>query len=308
MLIPRARRSAGATWWQGAFHLFGGFGANGTVAPTDVSAELWRYDDGWRRLSDSGPPAARYASLCGIDSELYLFGGCGAVDGQMAFYDHLWRFDRRWHALETRLPRPAPRYAGALARDDDRLILFGGMAQTSGGRKAQYFGDVWAVEPRTGTWSRLGDSDVAGRYGFGWVQNGTSLYIFGGFDGEKDRSDLWRFEFAGHIWHKIADGGPPARYCPAMALVDEKLVLFGGRSKTNPKLNFGDTWLFDGTWCRIDGAGPGYHAKTACASGENALWVFGGEGPSGHVSDLWRYDTGGWSRLHGCRDDDPILW
>ncbi|MDP6475612.1 MAG: kelch repeat-containing protein [Alphaproteobacteria bacterium] len=301
---PRARRSAGAAVWRGDFHFFGGFGAGGGVAPDDVSAELWRYDGSWQLLADGGPGAARYASLCVLDDALYLFGGCGVSDGAVIFYDHLWRYDGVWREIDSGATRPPRRYAGALVSDGAKLFLFGGMAE------AEYYGDMWCFEPEECGWRPVSQASTGPgrRYGFGWAADADGLYLFGGYDGSRDHADLWRFEFATLGWRQLAADGPPPRYCPAFGLPGGEPLLFGGRSKSNAKLNFSDCWIFDGAWRALDGPRPGYHAKAASASADDQLWLFGGEGPDGHVSDLWRHDPNGWTCLHGCRDDDPVLW
>lgn len=307
---PFSRRSAGAAVWRENFYFFGGFGAGGSVALSDVSAELWCYDGSWKVLTVGGPGAARYASLCVHDDALYLFGGCGEVDGAVVFYDHVWRYDGLWREVACAATRPPRRYAGALVEDRERLILYGGMSQVPGTRQAHYHGDMWSFTPSEASWRPISQSapNPGERYGFGWVADEGGFYIFGGYDGIQEWADLWRFEFASDRWQCLAPSGPPARYCPALGLVAGQLILFGGRSKTNPKLNYSDSWIFDGAWRAIDSPGPGYHAKSATASANNQLWLFGGEGSSGHVSDLWRFGRDGWKLLQDCRSDDPLLW
>ena len=307
---PRARRSAGAAVWRDDFHFFGGFGAGGSVAATDVSAELWRYDGNWQLLAEGGPGAARYASLCVFNDSLFLFGGCGVSDGSITFFDHMWRYDGAWQEIETSEIRPPRRYAGALVSDGSKLFLFGGMAEAPGSRQSIYYGDMWVFEPKECRWQLMSQASAGPgeRYGFGSAADGDGLTVFGGYDGSQDQADLWRFEFARGQWQQLAAGGPPPSYCPALGLFEGKPLLFGGRSKTNAKLNFSDSWIFDGGWKALAGPGPGYHAKAACASAGNQLWLFGGEGPNGHVSDLWRYGPDGWACLEPCRDDDPVLW
>jgi len=219
---PFSRRSAGAVVWRGAFHFFGGFGAAGSIEPTDVSAELWRYDGAWKLLADGGPGAARYVSLCAFDDTLYLFGGCGVTDGTVVFYDHLWRFDGTWREVETGDLQPPRRYAGALVSDGKQLILYGGMAQEPGAKQGRYCGDVWRFEPGQNRWRTVAHdtSGPGARYGFGWAADDTDLYVFGGYDSCRDRSDLWKFEFATDRWRQLSENGPPARYCPALGLVE----------------------------------------------------------------------------------------
>ena len=66
---PGSRRACGAAWWNGALHILGGFGVRGSVAPDDVGADLWCYENGWRahycsarREDFSEPPWAGAAS------------------------------------------------------------------------------------------------------------------------------------------------------------------------------------------------------------------------------------------------------
>jgi len=195
--------------WHGDFHFFGGFGAQGSVTSTDVSAELWRYGGSWNLLADGGPAAACYASLGVLDDSLYLFGGCGAAGGAVVFYDHLWRFDGAWREVDTGDLRPPRRYAGALVSDGSRLLLFGGMAQAPGIKQAHYYGDIWSFEPKENRWRSVSQtpSGPGERYGFGWVADGTGLYIFGGYDGNRDRADLWKFEFSPGRWRRLAAAG-----------------------------------------------------------------------------------------------------
>jgi hypothetical protein len=296
----------------GAFHVMGGFGVDGTVDPGDLGCDLWRFDQGWRLVCDHGPPSARFPSLCAGAEGLYMFGGCGHDGDRVVFRDQIWRFDGDWSPVAVAEgPRPAARYSAAMAAIPGALVVFGGYGLDANGAKL-FFGDLWVFDISRARWRRLRD-DVAGpdrRYGFGWTATARNLYVFGGFDGLRDRADLWALDLDGFAWRRLDSGGtgPAARYCPALGVVDGALVLFGGRSKTRPKLNFSDTWLFDDGWRRDLGPGPGYHAKAGAASDGAALWLFGGEGPHGHLSDLWRYDDRGWHCPQRARGDDPILW
>lgn len=313
---PTARRACGAVVWRRRFHLLGGFGTAGTVAPDDVGSDLWSHGDaGWTPISSDTGPGARYPSLATRGDELWRFGGCGWRDGAVTFEDGIWRFDDelgRFAPVEPAgSPRPAPRYTSAFFAAGDRLVVFGGNGRSETVRSI-YYGDLWAFEPASARWELLHDETVGPgrRYGFGWAVLKGDLYLFGGFDGTSDRSDFWRLDGGTLTWTRLPDG-PPERYCPALGAADGGLALFGGRSKTRPKLNLSDTWFYDpaaGTWREVEGAGPGYHAKPGYASDGARLWVYGGEGPHGHLSDLWAYAAGGWSRLQGCRDDDPVFW
>ena len=192
------------------------------------------------------------------------------------------------------------------------ICVFGGHSQDGRGEKT-FYGDLWIFDPREGRWERVhgAEKGPGRRYGFGWAAARDAAWLYGGFDGERDRGDLWRLDLSRLDWELVvAEGpGPSPRYCPALGVVSQGLLLFGGRSKVRPRENFRDTWrLGKQGWELIEEEGPGYHAKPAYASDGERMFLFAGEGPAGHVSDLWRFDASGWMRLQGCRTDDPILW
>ena len=308
---PGSRRACGAAWWNGALHILGGFGVRGSVAPDDVGADLWCYENGWRALAPFGPPASRYPALCAGPDALYLFGGCGSDANGLLFFNDLWRYDDAWQSIEpVSDSRPDGRYTAALAAHDNRLVVCGGHAQAPDGSTKTYFDDLWAFDLVARRWWSLEPRGVGPgpRYGFGWVAGEDALHVFGGFDGERDRGDLWTLDLDTATWRLRAAEGPAPRYCPALGLIDGQLVLFGGRSKTDPKRNFSDTWIFDGAWRPVEGSSPGYHAKPGYASGGGGLWLYGGEGSCGHVSDLWYFDGATWHCLEAAGKDDPVFW
>ena len=285
--------------------MFGGFGANGTVRPDDISSDLWRYGEGWQLVATGGPPPARYPSFAVAGDRLLSFGGCGFQDDKLTFYNEVWLYDGAWSRMETRGTPPAPRYTSAVVWRDDSLFVFGGCAREHG--RGAYFGDLWRLAG--GRWEKLHGPDLGpgSRYGFGWVADAGTLYVFGGYDGLRDLGDFWSLDLATARWQRLPSA-PHARYCPALGHVGGRVVLFGGRSKVNSKRNLSDTWVFGADWSPVSGAGPGYHAKSGYASDGRAMWLYGGEGPRGHVSDLWRFDSTGWRLMSPANDDDPILW
>ena len=312
-IFPHSRRAVGTVVNCG-FWIYGGFGLNGSTKPDDIGSDLWQYQNRWRKIPGPGPYAARYVSLCAISNGFYMFGGCGFNGSRITFYNELWFYNGKWKQIViSKGDMPEGRYTCALASIGNQLIMFGGQSQTPNGEK-QFFGDLWKFDFIERIWNKIhGDEIGPGkRYGFGWSSHRNHLYIFGGYDGRNDLGDLWDLNLETFTWEKLAHDGPEPRYCPAMGSVNDSLILFGGRSKVNPKLNFSDTWIFRDGWkyCKYENEdmSPGYHAKPGYASDGKAMWIFGGEGPNGHISDLWKFDRSGWRRLHGNREDDPILW
>jgi len=306
---PGPRRAVAAVVWQGRFHIHAGFGIGSNIGTDAVRNDLWVWDANWRRIAETGPPAARYPSLVVIDREnLVRFGGCIASPEGVAFSNAVWRYKETWRQEKTKGQAPSPRYTSAVAGFSGDLYVFGGCGQSvDKNTKFSYFGDLWRL--RDHHWELIHDhaSGPGPRYGFGWVADQGRLHIFGGFDGTQDLADYWVLDLASLKWSQL-EGGPPGRYCPAMGVVRSSPVLFGGRSKTNSKLNFDDTWVFDGKWRALDIEGPGYHAKSGYASDATCLWIFGGEGPRGHLSDLWQFDGETWACVAPGSGDDPVLW
>jgi hypothetical protein len=163
------------------------------------------------------------------------------------------------------------------------------------------------------------------RYGAQSASDGENVYIFGGFSDDGDHNDLWVYSTEGFeliIGESDSSKVPRARYCAAFDFHDGFLYLFGGRSRQNPKANFSDLWRFDlekRKWELLqdhkitgtqDISRPGYHAKSSVCVVGDSWYIWGGEGPSGHVSDFWRYDlvSGDWLLISPARDDDPIFW
>ena len=306
---PGARRAVGSAIWNGAFLIHGGFGLDGSTTPDAVAADTWAWRGDWQRLGETGPPAARYPSLCSVPGGLLRFGGCGS-DGQggLTFLDETWRWDgTAWTAVQVETSRPEGRYTSALALSGHGVVMFGGHSQTLD-RAKTFYGDLWCLHDAT--WRRIHGPEIGPgpRYGFGWAAAKDTLYLFGGFDGASDRADFWQLDLESLEWRRLPDG-PSARYCPALGIAEDRVVLFGGRSKSDSKHNLADTWIFDGAWQEhsVDG-GPCYHAKSAYASDGHRMFLYAGEGPRGHVSDLWCFEGDAWSLESPALGDDPVLW
>jgi hypothetical protein len=302
--------------FDGRFHVYGGFGVSGTVRPDDVGSDLWRYSDRWELIEDRGPIAARYPSLCAGEENLWLFGGCGWHSKlRVWFSNQLWRRrGERWEKIPFGTPAPSGRYTSLMASGPRGICVFGGHSQDGQGGKT-FYDDLWVFDPYEGRWEEVhgAEKGPGRRYGFGWTVAQDAAWLYGGFDGERDRGDLWKLDLFRLDWELVAAEdvrGPLPRYCSALGMVHKGLLLFGGRSKIRPRENFADTWCFGRQgWELLEvGEGPGYHAKSAYASDGHALFLFAGEGPCGHVSDLWKFEASSWERLQECRSDDPILW
>ena len=166
----------------------------------------------------------------------------------------------------------------------------------------EYTNSTWIERfPATSPLSRTNHSLVAGP--------NSSLYLFGGNDGNTYYNDLWKFE--NDNWSEIAiSGGKPVprtlaamTYQPANdqgQLTNDHLLLFGGRTVTGTLL--ADLWAFDlstETWQLLDDGGGGGpparmgHTLTYDPALGNAVLI-GGVAADGHtlLDDTWLYQAG----------------
>lgn len=144
---PPARRSHGLAYEaaRSRMVLFGGLGADGPLNDT------WSWDGTiWTQLSDLGPEPCRSFSLTAAD-RLVLFGGLYNSEGPQGApvaqaLGDTWAWDGK-HWIQQSDFGPGPRSGHAVAYDSDRqkLVLFGGLAQSDpqADQAESLLGDTW---------------------------------------------------------------------------------------------------------------------------------------------------------------------
>lgn len=93
---------------------------------------------------------------------------------------------------------------------------------------------------------------------------GSTVVVFGGYDGTDSLSDTWTFE--GTTWTEVTVAtAPAARNGQAMAtLGTTSAVLFGGYDGT---ASLSDTWVFNGSsWTQSAATGPSARNNHAMAA------------------------------------------
>ena len=166
----------------------GGTKAAGIKGDISLHEDTWAYDPAtntWTELEPSGPvPKARQGHAMIYDpasSRVILFGG---FDGQEILGD-TWAYDpdtNTWTELYPAGEVPAARGMHCLAYDSRRgkVVLFGGMALDG------IFGDTWAFDPATDTWTELhtqGDAPMArATSAMVYDQAAGEVILFGGID------------------------------------------------------------------------------------------------------------------------------
>ena len=167
-----------------------------------LECHTWTYDSGantWTELHTNGAPSPRWGAMMVYDEtsgRMILFGGVSFSASGDPLAD-TWAFDSKsstWVDLQPAGSPPA-RAQGGMAYDiaSGRVILFSGWGMH------KYFGDTWAYDSRSNTWTKLhtagSPSGRAGAYMF--YDRGTGrLILVGGMNGgEKPRmlDEAWAF-------------------------------------------------------------------------------------------------------------------
>lgn len=178
-----------------------------------------------------------------------------------------------------------------------------------------------------------------------WDPRGELLWLFGGWDGERDLGDLWTFSPADHKWTCLQQdtrhhGGPCPRSCHKIAMdtVTRKIYVLGRfvepDQRAHQPLN-SELYVYDcenGHWscASEDTSADGgplllydhqmvIERQCRCTAGSSMpckcparLWVYGGKvvaaSPSEPIySGLWVCDLANGNRWRLVRPDDPSM-
>ena len=163
------------------------------------------------------------------------FNGRAAAMGASATPVAKVEYPRKWEPVATNAP-PPPRYSHTMVGVGDSMYIFGGE------RASFAFGDVWAFDFPTKTWSFVKPTSAASptaRYDHSAAVLGSSMVVFGGRNGNTILGDMWELDLAASKWTKLADAAPMgARFGHSAAAVDGRMYVFGGYTATGFSAEF----------------------------------------------------------------------
>jgi hypothetical protein len=152
-------------------------------------------DDAWKKLSTSGTvPIKRCLTRClwlSAPQQMLLFGG---QTDDTPFLGDEWRLDTTKRTWQQQQPATAPGarnlYGASLDASGKRWFVVTG--NTPDGPTQE----TWMYDIASGGWSLVPTSgtSISARYGADAAIAGTSLYVFGGHDGDAEVGDTWALE------------------------------------------------------------------------------------------------------------------
>ena len=260
------RSSHGTSVYNNKLYVLGGE----IVARTPVDSTLWSLalnsEEGkevqWTSVetntSDAPSPRIAHTQVIAND-QLYIFGGRQGITMDESPLNDLWKFHfetSTWTLVETNETSnaPSPRsFHKMLSVGNNTLYVFGGCATV--GR----LNDLHKYDIASNTWTQLAlaPDDLPGRGGAGFVanQDGTKLYVVGGFYGHESNG-VWQYDVASNAWSTVLPEGndqlrPFSVACGVT--VENKLIFFGGEVNPSEKGHEGaggftdDVVILDGT-------------------------------------------------------------
>lgn len=146
----------------------------------------------------------------------------------------------------------------------------------------------------TGLWSQL-TSGASIRTGQTSVVYNNSIFIYGGYNGSTNFSDLWKYDILTDLWSPLGNG-PSTLFFHSSVIHNSSIYIFGGFS-SGPINVLRRYDIITNTWSQLaSGASARYSHSSVIHN--DSMYVFGGFTTT-VVNDLWRYNilTNTWSQL-----------
>ncbi len=253
----------------------------GSSAPTGSAALVWR------RIPDIPTGRSEVAATV-FRGEVYVIGGFGGARVVEIFDGQRWR---RGPDLPLGVDHPMAAALGDIADGGGGVYVFGGNA---GGPTARSF----RLAPGATAWREIA-AMPGPRSQAAAVARGASIYIVGGYDGQRLVAPTYAYDANGDRWRQVAPI-PTTRDHLAAALLGVRVCAIGGR-KLSLTSNLATFECYDpdaDRWETMPNAPTARGGVGADAVGPRLIFV-GGEQPSGTYREVEMYDsaTRAWSRL-----------
>lgn len=258
----------------------------GQSTPTTSSAPIAAAALTWRRIPDIPTPRSEVAATV-FRNEVYVIGGFGGTRVVEIFDGQRWR---RGPDLPLGVDHPMAAAVAETADAGAGVYVFGGNA---GGPTARSF----RLAPGATAWNEIA-AMPGPRSQAAAVARGTSIYVVGGFDGQRLVAPTYAYEANADRWRQVA-AIPTPRDHVAAALVAGRVCAVGGR-RLSLTTNLATLECYDpgaDRWEKAPDAPTARGGVGAAAVGNRLLFV-GGERPDGTYREVEIFDaeSGRWTR------------
>jgi hypothetical protein len=288
--LPHAteQQDMASIWGDDKVMLFGG----NTLAWT--SGDTWIYDyseDRWINKTVTlikSPPKRFWHTMATIygTNKILLYGGYSWLPGpSYIIYNDTWIYDTQQNTwTELMLSRnPDARYLHSMAGiyGDDKVVLFGGYAGTSGAAPSN---DTWVFDLSDNAWINrtpniTSDIPPISYYsGLASIHERGDVVLFGGSPYMSDTT--WVYNVSRNNWTKTKPNYQPPmpRVGHGMTYIDgtDKILIYGG---TGSGYVYNDTWILDTSRYFSSGTvlsqpqdlGPNFSFKSIYFNGSNTV-------------------------------------
>ncbi len=251
-----------------------------STAPSGSSAAMV-----WRRIPDI-PTGRSEVTATAFRGEVYVIGGFGGGRVVEIFDGQRWR-----RGPDLPLGVDHAMAAAVEIADGAGVYVFGGNA---GGPTARSF----RLAPDATAWREIA-AMPGPRSQAAAVARGSSIYVVGGYDGQRLVAPTYAYEANADRWRQVAPI-PTTRDHLAAAMLTGRICAIGGR-KLSLTTNLATFECYDpgaDSWEAMPSAPTARGGVGAAAVGDRFVFV-GGEQPSGTYKEVEMFDsaTRAWSRL-----------
>jgi N-acetylneuraminic acid mutarotase len=253
-----------------------------TSASTAPTAAL-----AWRRIADIPTPRSEVAAAVFRD-EVYVIGGFGGGRVVEIFDGQRWR---RGPDLPLEVDHAMAAAVSDIADAGAGVYVFGGNGPAPTARS-------FRLAPGATAWREIA-AMPGPRSQAAAVTRGTSIYIVGGYDGQRLVAPTYAYEANADRWRQVAPI-PTTRDHLAAAMIVGRICAIGGR-ELSLTTNLATFECYDpgaDRWEAVPDAPTARGGVGAAAVGDRLVFA-GGEQPSGTYKEVELFDPGAraWSRL-----------
>ncbi|XP_047307750.1 tRNA wybutosine-synthesizing protein 2/3/4 [Impatiens glandulifera] len=210
-------------------YIFGGFGGIGRHSRRNDCLVLDPLNGKLDSINCEQAPCPLLGhSSCMIDDLMFVIGGRA---DPVNILNDVWVLDsktNKWNLLQVSANTFSPRHRHASVSVDSKIYVFGGLVNDTVSSEL-YFLDTISLE-----WYEIpneGGEWPCPRHSHSLVANGSQLFMFGGYDGEKALGELYSFDTQTRKWkneNEIIGRYPYPRFSHLMFVYKNYIGILGG--------------------------------------------------------------------------------